>query len=139
MSLESELSRLRANLGVSETDPEEVDIVDREWRNLGRTFRDAGRKIEFRDLAFIEEILDLRITVHRLRAALARDSLFPKRAEGSLEPGPLHPAVEGLAKTRERYRKAVSELSNTLGTEEEEPLGGLGMLLKRLICEMEEG
>lgn len=133
MKLHDELARLKVSLGVGIEDPGEEALAEREWDEARRVFHEADRKITAMELSLMEELLVLRITMHRLERTLGRDSLFPRRGEGSGEPGPVHPAVEALAKARERYRRAMKEVEEVFDAAEEHSAGGLGMSVKPLL------
>lgn len=109
MDSDRRLVELMERLGAEAGEQEQVQAL---WSTLAAGL-EAGEKgvANVWQASLMEEVVVWRIMVLRMMKALGEGQLFNRKEEG---PGAgkvtMHPAVDALAKTQERYRKVMKEL-----------------------------
>ena len=133
MSFQDEWERLKDGIRLADgPDSTEEAMAGRLWKYLTSVLRKSGEVPRNGESALMEEIVCLRITAWRLERTLWADGLFPARKEGGVT-GPVHPGLDALAKTRERYRKAMKEFLDRFEEAEGAPDGGLTEAVARVL------
>lgn len=113
MDSDRQLVELMDRLGADAGEREQAGAL---WSALGAG-PEAGENGAARvwRASLIEEVVVWRIMALRMMGALGKDPLFIKKDEGaSVGKVTMHPAVDALAKTQERQRKAMKELMERL-------------------------
>lgn len=120
-------------------DREEEGLLDELWSSLVDLGSRGKRTISALDLPLIEEAVVWRLAAMRIEKVLGRDGLFPSAKDGAQGPsGPVHPALEVLAKARERFRKVMKELMERLGEDGGAGDVGLAGLLEPILAKSED-
>lgn len=133
MDLQFEWKRLKEGIRLAEgADPVEEAMAARLWKYLGSVLGKTEGRPRNGESVLMEEIVCLRVAAWRLERILWSDGLFPARKEGG-GTGPVHPGVEALAKTRERYRKAMKDFLDRFEETEGAPDGGFAEAVARVL------
>jgi hypothetical protein len=129
MDFQFEWERLKEGIRLAEgSDSVEEGMAARLWKYFASVLGESEGLPRNGESALMEEIVCLRITAWRLERLLWTDGLFPARKEGGAT-GPVHPGVDALAKTRERYRKAMKEFLDRFEGDAEKSGMGLADLV----------
>ncbi len=139
MEFPSEWERVKEGIRSAEgPDPVEEGMASRLWECLASTLGKSGGTPRNAESVLMEEIVCLRMTAWRLERTLRADGLFPVRKEGGIT-GPVHSWVDALAKTRERYRKAMKEFMEQVEGEVAKSGGGLAKLVAPMLKKGQHG
>lgn len=111
MVFEGALGRIVANLAVADDAAEEA-LAAELWVALLDGVSEQDLESVTGVLPLVEEAVVWRVMVHRLERMLGQEGLIATRGSGGVV---MHPALEGYAKARERYRKVMKELFERLG------------------------
>ena len=139
MVFEGALGRIVANLAIAD-DVVEKELVAELWVALLDGVSEQDLESVTGVLPLAEEAVVWRVVAHRLERTLGQEGLIAVKG-GQSQSGVvamMHPALEGYAKARERYRKVMKELFERLGGGK----GGSGLGLAEIampILEKAEG
>ena len=133
MVFEGALGRIVANLVMAE-DVEEEALATELWVALLDGVSESDLESVTGVLPLVEEAVVWRVVAHRLERTLGQEGLIAVRSGRAQSGGvAMHPAVEGDAKARERYRKVLKELFEGLGGGKVESGLGLPDILKPIL------
>ena len=115
MVFEGALGRITANLAMAD-DVAEEELATELWAALLDGVSEQDLESVTGVLPLAEEAVVWRVVAHRLERMLGQEGLIAVKG-GRSQSGvaAMHPAVEGYAKARERYRKVMKELFERLG------------------------
>lgn len=115
MVFEGALGRIVANLVKAEEFEEEA-LATELWVALLNGVSESDLESVTGVLPLVEEAVVWRVVAHRLERTLGQEGLIAVKGGRSQSGGiAMHPALEGYAKARERYRKVMKELFERLG------------------------
>ncbi len=115
MVFEGALGRIVANLAMAD-DIAEEGLAAELWAALLDGVSEQDLEVVTGVLPLAEEAVVWRVVAHRLERTLGEEGLIALKGGRAQSGGAaMHPAVEGYAKARERYRKVMKELFERLG------------------------